>query len=101
RRDRKILHLLRSDADRPEAPIALDRQGISAELIAESETHDVLERDRERDGSDGGGDEPRGPELLEHGLVGHHAHRTGGEERHHHSDQATFSNTNLPPLTLL
>ena len=45
----EVLHLLRTDADAAEAPVAPDRQVVAAQIVAEDEADDVLQRDGERD----------------------------------------------------
>ena len=74
-RDRQVLDLLRADADAVEAPVAPDRQVVAAQIVAEDEADDILERDGERDRADRGRDEAGGAERLEHQLVGERGRR--------------------------
>ena len=65
----RFSHLLGPDAQAAKDPIATDRQVIASELVAERETHAVLERDGERNGADGRGNEARRAERLQDQLI--------------------------------
>ena len=80
--DRQVLELLRPDAQSDEAPVAQDRQVVVAQLVAEAEPHEVLQRDGQRHGGDRCGDQPSRAQWAQHHPVRHHAHRAGRQERH-------------------
>ena len=65
-------------------PVAPERESVAAQVVAEDEADDVLQRDGERDRADGGSERARGRGRLQHHLVVDHARHARHQERDDH-----------------